>query len=227
MIRLRGNLTTFYNYWSLQLPGQKSHEYGHKDAQMDGEPLGASWGQLGSISLEKKRLWWDLTAALQYLRGAYRKKKMDFLCRQTETGQGAGFKLNRGRFRWAVRKKFFTMRVPKHWNWLLREVVNAPSLEWVPPGWDIQHDSVVLPKSLLHLWDPCSPGAGWIPACPWEAVKEFLGLLLLYLLNCLCSKRWVFLLYPSDSLLHPIVRGVGKRKAYYWQCKQQKQNPIK
>ncbi|KFO77066.1 hypothetical protein N303_13388, partial [Cuculus canorus] len=40
-----------------------------------------------------------------------------------------GYKLERGRFRLDIRKKFFTMRAVRHWHRLPREAVAAPSLE--------------------------------------------------------------------------------------------------
>ncbi|KAM9636537.1 uncharacterized protein ACIBXB_014782 [Morphnus guianensis] len=72
--------------------------------------------ELGLFSLEKRRLRGHLTAAFQYLKGTYKK-----------AGEGLFTRACSDRTR-AVRKKFFPVRVVRHWNRLPREVVAAPSL---------------------------------------------------------------------------------------------------
>ncbi|GAB0185711.1 hypothetical protein GRJ2_001036400 [Grus japonensis] len=86
--------------------------------------------ELGLVSLEKRRLQGDLIAAFQYLKGPTAKLERDCLQGHGVIGQrGNGFKLKEGRFRLDVRKKFFPVRVVRHWNRLLREAVDAPSME--------------------------------------------------------------------------------------------------
>jgi len=99
---------------------------------------------LGLFSLEKRRLQGHLIAAFQYLKGACRKDGENLFskacCDRTRSN---GFKLKDGRFRLDIRKKFFTVRVVKHWNGLPREAVEAPSLETVKARLDRALSSLV------------------------------------------------------------------------------------
>ena len=82
------------------------------------------------FSLEKRRLQGDLTAAFQYLKGAYKQEGSQlFESEDNSRTRGNDFKLKEGRIRLDVWEKFFTMTVVRCWNGLPREAVDAPSLQ--------------------------------------------------------------------------------------------------
>jgi len=69
-------------------------------------------------------------AAFHYLKGACRRDGENIFSRAfCDRKRSNGFKLREGRFRLDIRRKFFTVRVLKHWNRLPREAVEAPSLD--------------------------------------------------------------------------------------------------
>ena len=68
--------------------------------------------------------------AFQYLKGTYRKDWEGLFIRDcSDRTRRNGFKLIEGRFRIDKRRKFFPVRVVRHWNRLPIKVVDAPSLE--------------------------------------------------------------------------------------------------
>ncbi|KFQ32242.1 hypothetical protein N332_14171, partial [Mesitornis unicolor] len=84
--------------------------------------------ELGLFSLETRRLWGNPIAAFQFQKGSYRKAGERLFTRAgSDKTSRNGFKLEEGRFRLDIRRKFFTVRVVRHWHRL--QDVDVPSLE--------------------------------------------------------------------------------------------------
>jgi len=105
--------------------------------------------------LEKRRLQGDLSAAFQSLKGAYKQDRYRLFNRACcDRTRDNGFELKDGRFRLDTRKKFFMIRVVKHWNRLPKEAVDVSSLE----TFKVRLDRAL---SLMLRRSPCRLQGGW------------------------------------------------------------------
>ena len=91
-------------------------------------PYGDKLSELGLFSLEKGPE--GPSSGLPISEGGLQESWKSTFCKVCSNRvRGNGFKLEEGRFRVDIRKKFFTVRVVRHWNRLPSEVVDAPLLE--------------------------------------------------------------------------------------------------
>ena len=83
---------------------------------------------LGLFSLEKRSCV-ETSEQLPVSEGGYKDAGEGLFIRDcSDRTRGDGFKLKQGKFRLDIRKKFFPVRVLRHWHRLPREAVASPSL---------------------------------------------------------------------------------------------------
>ena len=86
--------------------------------------------ELGLFSMEKRKLWGDLIMAFHYISEGYEEEGNRLFSRDCcDRTKGNGFKLEQGSFRLDIRKRFFMVRVMRHWQSLPREMMDAPCLQ--------------------------------------------------------------------------------------------------
>jgi len=90
--------------------------------------------------------------AFQYLNGVYKQEgEWLFMMMDSDSTRRNGFKLQWGRFRLDIKRKFFTQRVVMQWNRSPKEVVDAPSPEAFKARLDVALGSLVLWLATLHI----------------------------------------------------------------------------
>ena len=103
--------------------------------------------EVGLCSMEKRRLWGNRIEAFQYIKEGYEKEGDRLFSRVCcDRKRRNGFKLEEGRFKLDMKKKFFMIWVVRHWHRLPHEVVDAPSLESLK----VRLDGAL--SNLIKLW---------------------------------------------------------------------------